>query len=615
MPQRIMLTPHFVVPHSSSCPQLPDATLVLAPDALGALARRTAEMCGNHVESAITSDLSTDLLARLWQLIISTESNSDPAEPHHPPLVMDSSRFPLLVSSLFLESKLSLRMGVSEDKSSDYRRALNVQRLLSTVARCERRGQPFTEETITEELATYESIDGFPVILSAPGIPRKYWSNIARESGQAHITVHSTADKIVEEKVFDILVTHNAVARSGVGYRLPWVPDSAFQALASLERLWSGVSGPQPRKIWKCLNRIAAECSPLLSKEALELLAHSSHITLFSQFPLGLARLPGHTASLCALRPIAYRPALPLTRTMQFEFSPVHSVFIGASPRIIVIECLEVNDPIRKQSDAAWQVIGEFMSIMPGAVFEVVHVTSRRELQHALERAGPASIMILSAHGSYNTSRNTAGIVVGRELVEDLKADVLPPLVFLSACQVSPRGTGSVNIADLLLRRGTQAVIAPLVPIDVRHNATLLARFFVYLHDWSNVHDATEDCCIADTWQHVITSNAVHDILHASRWMTEWAISERVQEEFKLKKSPGRIRLTHLYDDTLAVLRDIAVEHGVQHKFNAVIQTQGFIPESMFYVTIGRPERLIVRSRVMRMMLDERGKKNASHDI
>jgi hypothetical protein len=43
---------------------------------------------------------------------------------------------------------------------------------------------------------------------------------------------------------------------------------------------------------------------------------------------------------------------------------------------------------------------------------------------------------------------------------------------------VSPRGLGTVNVTDLLFRYGAYAILATLVPIDVRRNATLMVELF-----------------------------------------------------------------------------------------------------------------------------------------
>ena len=60
-----------------------------------------------------------------------------------------------------------------------------------------------------------------------------------------------------------------------------------------------------------------------------------------------------------------------------------------------------------------------------------------------------------------------------------------------------------------------------------------------------------------------------------------------------LDRSRGRLRLNHIYQDTEAVLRDIAKDRGILDRFNAWMRSQGYLPESLFYVVLGYPERIV----------------------
>jgi len=64
-------------------------------------------------------------------------------------------------------------------------------------------------------------------------------------------------------------------------------------------------------------------------------------------------------------------------------------------------------------------------------------------------------------------------------------------------------------------------------------------------------------------------------------------------EEFMLDRSQGRLRLQHIYQDTEAVLRDIAKDRGILDRFNAWMRSQGYLLESLFYVVLGYPERIV----------------------
>ena len=64
-----------------------------------------------------------------------------------------------------------------------------------------------------------------------------------------------------------------------------------------------------------------------------------------------------------------------------------------------------------------------------------------------------ADILHISGHGYYDRKRNIAGLMVGNEFwMADENDYRVPAVVILSACHVSPRGSGTVNIADMFVK-------------------------------------------------------------------------------------------------------------------------------------------------------------------
>jgi len=623
VPQHVFLCPYPMVLAERFLTGLRagNVSIILAPKSLEQAANALRSDIAPGAEVAISGSLDSALIRRHWQHTLRMKGFGETEDIQCPPLLNDPTRAPLLLPTEFLQ----IRMGVSSaDLSSlrsstdDLQRAVHFQRVLSTIARLDRRGVSMDEgrAEFDKELEIGSLDDRYPIVIAAPGVPSRYWTKtrraLKRMNPGARIPEPDPGDEETENRVFDFVVAHSALARSGVGIRLDKVPDSAFRSLATLEDLWRSSTAPQPRKVWKLLASVSEQCATLLGGRFGDLYSNASQATVFSSFPLGLATMPGDSAPLCARTPIAYRHTFPLTRALQFELGTPFSCLIGFSPRVLVIECLSREDRIWRTSQMAWEVIAQTIHGIPGASLTVSHVGNVNELLSALEGASRYDVLILSAHGNYDPRHNAAGIVVGKSLVQDLEGGELPPLVFLSACQVAPRGIGSVNIADLLMRRGAQAVIAPLVPIDVEHNAMLMVRFFIYLNEWRGGQNG--DQSVAAAWHHVTTSNAVHDVLRASRWLGEWGESSEVLEDFMLKRSPGRVRLPHLYDDVVAVLGEIADDHGVRQRFDRTVSECGFAPESLLYVVLGRPERIMIRHALMQSIWDEKRGAAASND-
>jgi hypothetical protein len=67
----------------------------------------------------------------------------------------------------------------------------------------------------------------------------------------------------------------------------------------------------------KLLSRLNAVVRPLFTEPVMEAISRASMLTVLSNFPLGLATMPGDTAPLAARLPLTYEPLLPLTRTVK----------------------------------------------------------------------------------------------------------------------------------------------------------------------------------------------------------------------------------------------------------------------------------------------------------
>ena len=174
----------------------------------------------------------------------------------------------------------------------------------------------------------------------------------------------------------------------------------------------------------------------------------------------------------------------------------------------------------------------------------------------------------------------------------------LPPVVILSACHVAPRGAGAISVTDLLLREGAAAVLGTQVPIKVTHNATLMVRFLVYI---AEVLAGREDHgTLLDLWHRVQVSNAVNDVLAAGRlglWGHAASANQLpVIQEFMNSRSAGRLRHGSVYADTETVLGEIADNQGLGGRVRGWMRQPGYVPESLFYVFAGRPERIYLRS-------------------
>jgi len=294
--------------------------------------------------------------------------------------------------------------------------------------------------------------------------------------------------------------------------------------------------------------------------------------------------------------PIHYRPLVPLTNTLQFELAPVGSTYLKTHMKVLVAECISADQLVGKLSRAGWSIAARSLREAPNVQLEFGEFEQPQALRDALAQ-GQYDAVFISAHGHFDRQSGRTGIICGGTFVVEEELGDLPPIVCLSACQVSPRGTGSTNLGDLFLRRGAWVVIGPTVPVDVRHNAILMARFFTNVAE--TMQGKTDLRTLEQVWHFTTATNALNDVISTSPKVNSWALSRdpsrsTVIEEFMLRASVGRLRKGTIYADTQAVLSEMARARGFEAQFLASIRSQGYLPESAMYLTIGWPDLIVL---------------------
>lgn len=292
-----------------------------------------------------------------------------------------------------------------------------------------------------------------------------------------------------------------------------------------------------------------------------------------------------------------YRPLIPLTHAIQFELGPVATRYLKKGFKLLIAECVPEDDPAGRLSRVGWESGQKTLQDIPNIDYKLAEF-SRPEALKAEIASGAYDATVISAHGGLDPESGRTGFTCGRTFVVEEELGYLPPIVCLSACQVSPRGTGSVNIGDLFLRRGAEVVIGPVVPINAAHNAMLMARFFANIA--ATLEGGTEMRTLEDVWLHTTATNAMNDILGSNESLRAWALTREcrsgrsVLDEFMMSPSANRLRRGHIYSDTEAVLLEMARDRGIEDSFRAWTGSRTYLPESAMYVVMGWPDLFVL---------------------
>lgn len=446
------------------------------------------------------------------------------------------------------------------------------------------------KDNIRKSIDENINFQGAPLIMTMPGVPAVQRNRMG--------TMKSIPNN--EKQIINIIGYHRAIAKNGMYCEVECISDQLFAQLDKLEQHCKS-SKRSNKFVWETIKKIGDLLNGVLDKD---LLKYSSQITVFSDFPIGIAVLSGCTAPLCCFKSIIYRPLTPLIESFKYEMGKVGQVYLGEKCKVLILECVKKTDKIRGDCDALSNMLKEMIINEDNMTINYYdEVNSSSKIKNILNKNRDADILLISAHGKYEGS-NLASLVIWDEIWMADDNDLwVPPVVLLSACHVNPRGRGAVNVGDSFIKAGAKAVLGTLVPVDVRRNATLITRLFTDIiqvrNGWSDMRTLDE------IWNHIVSTNAVHEILSSSEKLEIWANTVNStgtfpQAEFKNNYSIGRLKGSSIYKDTEKILRELAYRDGLGEFFDAVMNSTGYFPESIFYQFMGYPENVFIRNDVFK---------------
>ena len=604
LPHRIVVLPVSFSRADFLCLNDGSPKLIFAPAKLLVETQKIAGYLDDVVDAQPIEDLTAERLCVCWKHLHDCLNTGRSLYIKPSRLIMKSPLRTALIPMHFMVRQFGGGMDESvpdESQFSDQAALVDYfsrsQAVLSATAELESKGTPpdVAERIFPTALAVHMRQHRAPVALAVPGLsPQAPTAKMAKEL--ARTKKLNATDGEVEMSVLGFLAAHHALASGGIALTSRSLSTHAFGLLEQLEKTWGWVPGDEwakssPRAVSRLLNRITLEVTAIMDPQEVNAILHASPLTCFSEFPIGLATFPGGTSPLCSRIPISYRPIVPLTRALQLELAPVPTIHWRGKLTVLVVEAIPSSDPVGRASRHGWVLAQEYLTEAPNAICDIVEVQSIAEINRALEHT-KYDVLVLSAHGVRRG--NYTCLAIGNDLLFGDEIDKLPPLVCLSACQVSPRGRGTVNVTDLMLRHGALAILGTLIPVDVRRNALLMVRFFINAAE--ALRGARPDGRVDTSWNWTQASNAVNDIVNANAAIREWAHEHSqgcsVIEEFMNNKSRDRLRLAHIYKDSEELLIEIGRDLGDDRRVRAWL-AGGYLPESLFYVMLGWPERLV----------------------
>lgn len=576
-----------------------DRTLAIGPpDRHEDLMRLSAEM-GFLLPPVSYGALSTELLRQTWDAIAAAMAPGEARRTSHHVLARFDSA-PTDVPTGFLRYQLSDDVVLPGARTPKERVAesLHIRTVISTMADLERnRATPESaQRDFPEQYRRQQGQTRLPVAWGAPGVSPSEIGAVGRRLGYSSASLRGLdRRRDAEREAVALLATSAATRRTGIGITSDAVPEAAFTALSNLERHWA--SGAQPHKVKRLMKRLNEAASTIWTDEVRLAVSRATDLTAFSNFPVGLLTFPGDSAPLAYRLPVTHRPLSSLTTALEYEFGNTPRADLSRGIRVLVAECLSVDDTVGRHSRIGWDESETMLKKSPADVDLIrIDVASAAELDAAIDAHAP-DVLVISAHGTERGG--VAGIDVAGEFYAADRQREWPPFVILSACRVAPRGAGGPNIADRILEQGAVAVLATEVDVDVRHNSLLCIRLFLYMALAIEGNEPESD--LLAVWHRVQGSSPITDVMHArgalGRWMGGDGRGSPPFVRFMNESARGSLRRTHVFEDTERFLLELAAEDGQESALRHWLVSPGYLPESAFYSMAGFPENILFKRR------------------
>jgi hypothetical protein len=471
--------------------------------------------------------------------------------------------------------------------------------LFNVLERYSSRGTKPTLNKLMDEVEEARIVTGFPLIITLPGTP---------SSGGAYgLSRRDDEPTTTEKELIKFLGLQRAIARGGALLEGRPLNKSIFRRLFFLEEHFHEDT-PKSRFVWESLRGFGRELKKHLGINNLQdYISGCSEIIAFTDFPIGLAILPGFSDPICSLVPISYRPLTPLTDTFRYGITrpPEHYIGAGRGLKVLIVECLDKDDRIRSSSDRGWRMVKDACERSNLIGVHYKEVESINELESILNDSVDIDILVISAHGQYE-GKDFVGLSIGNQFWIPNNRLNVPPVIILSACHVAPKGRGAYTVSDAFLDAGALAVLGTLIPVNVRHNALFSQGFFLYI---AEVLEGRVSCKnIAEVLPRIISSNAVYEILDTSEKLREWAYEKNGKDKSPIEEYYERLNTSFgdVHAQTISTLKEISKGTEMESYLDSILQSKGYISESFFYIFSGYPENIILEDNTIKAMIEDK---------
>jgi hypothetical protein len=340
--------------------------------------------------------------------------------------------------------------------------------------------------------------------------------------------------------------------------------------------------------------------------------SHGNRIKIFSDLPVEWIMLDN--LPLCLSKKVSRIPITPGNGIFN------HSNYIGNNHsitkeklRVLIINALNPTDNIYNVGRSLYKQVDAYFSLLEKKV-DYIEVCKKEAFMEAIQKYKP-TILIYYGHGEYDRNDMTGKLIIGNDEVEALEIERLewkPLITILGACETQVIHGTHLNTANIFLGSGVVSVLGTFFPVHAFHTCSFISSLMRHLVN-SMIGVAPENFI---KWDDIILmTQRTHYLLDAVHALETYMTShgekigdyiENPMKEFFMYCEKNRINVIDWYRNRDKIF--LEVFRGKPHLYKAyktIIKNDWIIPSSLFFTSLGSPEKIIIQREKGIMSLEK----------
>jgi hypothetical protein len=412
----------------------------------------------------------------------------------------------------------------------------------------------------------------------------------SRPTGEPSRSVYDRARETLQYE--DRLVACHAAALAARIHAEPWQLRPSHTLIHNDVANLNRAIDAESYKVARLFQTVEERLASLIPEDSLREIAHGDGpVTFFSDLPFEWTAVDSWP--LCLTKPIARIP-IGMSRwdILNAVLESRISIDTRSPARVLVLDLIDGRDRIRSYTD-------DFINTSEGLGQRYTYASpcNANELRDVLTR-GTFDIVVVDAHGSYDSQRDTLSIGARDNLTpldELIPFMRVPPLWILSACDTSVTAAIRGCFVRKLLSLGAACVVATLAPVNAFAASMFVGKLLTDIYN--PVERGRDRDFLHLFFDTQVSTAALYDpllplIRRAMRRRSLRAPLGRVFGDFfawarRVQLGAREFRVAAAY-----TLHESLERHGLAEQQAAQYHSGYIRPETLLFTAFGAPSRI-----------------------